>query len=311
MHRPIAFLCSGQGGQHPGMFDLFADCAECEPVFAAASRQLGQDPRRFVREADREAMFADREAQILCCTHALVAWAGLASARPERVVIAGYSVGELAAWGCAGALDTEATLRLTHRRAIIMEAIAPPDGGLAGIVGLTRTVLDPILLRHGTSIAIINDTDSFVIGGHAAALEASCQDALANGATRAHRIPVAVPSHTSLLAQAVEPFRLALREATPRQPQIMYRLLSGIDGDAVHNVEMGCDKLARQICTPVDWMACLESCREAEAVRALELGPGTALSRMAAPYFSSDSVRSTDEFRTMLGLRTWLSRDGD
>jgi [acyl-carrier-protein] S-malonyltransferase len=72
----------------------------------------------------------------------------------------------------------------------------------------------------------------------------------------------------------------------------MYRLLSEVDGDAVHDVETGCDKLARQICTLVDWMARLESCREAEAVRAFELGPGTALSRMAAPYFSSDSVRS-------------------
>jgi len=308
MHRPVAFLCSGQGGQHAGMFDLFADCAACEPMFAAASEYLRQDPRRFVREAAREALFADREAQILCCTHALVAWAGLGSARPERAVIAGYSVGELAAWGCAGVLDTAATLRLTDLRANIMESVAPPDGGLAGIVGLTRTVLDPILLRHDAAIAIINDTDSFVIGGDAAALEASCQEALANGATRAHRIPVAVPSHTNLLTKAVEPFRVALREATPRQPQMMYRLLSGIDGDAVHDVETGCDKLARQICTPVNWMTCLESCREAEAVRALELGPGTALSRMAASYFSSDSVRSADDFRTMAGLRSWLSR---
>jgi malonyl CoA-acyl carrier protein transacylase len=53
----------------------------------------------------------------------------------------------------------------------------------------------------------------------------------------------------------------------------MYRLLSGVDGDAVHELETGCDKLARQICTRVDWMARLESCREAEAVRAFELGP--------------------------------------
>ena len=91
----------------------------------------------------------------------------------------------------------------------------------------------------------------------------------------------------------------------------MYRLLSGVDGDAVHDVETGCDKLARQICTRVDWMARLESCREAEAVRAFELGPGTALSRTAAPYFSSKCPLETDEFRTMAGLRAWLSRDDD
>jgi [acyl-carrier-protein] S-malonyltransferase len=87
----------------------------------------------------------------------------------------------------------------------------------------------------------------------------------------------------------------------------MYRLLSGIDGDAVHDVEAACEKLARQICTPVDgwpaWKAAMK--------QRLELGPGTALSRMAAPYFSSDSVRSTDEFRTLAGLRNWLSRNSD
>jgi [acyl-carrier-protein] S-malonyltransferase len=93
------------------MFDLFADCSAAEPVFAAASKLLGQDPRRFVREAAPADLFADRAAQILCCTQALAAWAGLGAARPVRTVIAGYSVGELAAWGCAGALDMRTTLQ--------------------------------------------------------------------------------------------------------------------------------------------------------------------------------------------------------
>jgi [acyl-carrier-protein] S-malonyltransferase len=87
--------------------------------------------------------------------------------------------------------------------------------------------------------------------------------------------------------------------------------LSGIDGDTVEDVETGCDKLARQICTTVDWAACLESCRSAEAELALELGPGTALSRMAAPLFPEGGVRSTEEFRTISGLRAWLLRAGD
>ena len=45
----------------------------------------------------------------------------------------------------------------------------------------------------------------------------------------------------------------------------------------------GCGKLASQLCTAVNWAACLESRRAAEADLDLELGPGTALSRMAAP----------------------------
>ena len=85
------------------MFDLVANCPEAEPVFAAAAEVLGQDPRRFVREAAPADLFSDRSGQILCCTQALAARAALGTAWPARAVIAGYSIGELAAWGCAGA----------------------------------------------------------------------------------------------------------------------------------------------------------------------------------------------------------------
>ncbi len=311
MHRPVAILCSGQGGQHSAMFDLFADSAAAEPVFLAAAELLGEDPRRFVRQAAPTDLFADRVAQILCCTQAMATWAGLATARPARAVVAGYSVGELAAWGCAGTLDMSAVLQLAQRRTTAMEAAAPPDSGLAAVVGLSRSMLEPILGRHATAIAIINGPDSFVIGGHVAGLDAACRDATASGATRAFRLPVSVPSHTMLLAKAAEDFRTTLRTMAPQPPKATYRLLSGIDGDTVHDIQTGCDKLARQICTPVNWAACLESCRAAEAVLALELGPGRALSHMAEAFFPAGATRSTEDFRTVAGLRAWLSRSSD
>ncbi len=94
-------------------------------------------------------------------------------------------------------------------------------------------------------------------------------------------------------------------------PRPGYRLLSGIDGETVWDMETGREKLARQIATPINWAACLESCRAAGAGRALELGPGTAMSRMAARVFPEGYARSTEEFRTLAGLRAWLSRAGD
>jgi [acyl-carrier-protein] S-malonyltransferase len=308
MRGPVAILCSGQGGQHAGMFGLCGDCPESEPVFAAAAQYLGQDPRKFVREASAEALFADRAGQILCCTQALALWTSFAAARPSHLVIAGYSIGEVAAWGCAGALDSVATIWLADRRAAIMDAVAPAQSGLSGIIGLTRQELEPILLRHGAVIAIINGGDSFVIGGRLDTLDACCREATAQGARRAVHVRVSVPSHTVLLADAVAPFRAALAEAAPKDPNAAYRLLSGIDGDTVHDMASGCDKLARQICTTVDWAACLESCREANAEYVLELGPGTAMSRMAASLFPDGHVRSADDFRSLAGLRDWLSR---
>jgi malonyl CoA-acyl carrier protein transacylase len=117
MESLVAILCSGQGRQHPAMFDLVASCPEAEPVFAAAAKALGQDPRRFVREAASADLFADLAGQILCCTQALATRAALGPAWPARAVIAGYSIGELAAWGCAGAIDGPTTLGLAQRRA--------------------------------------------------------------------------------------------------------------------------------------------------------------------------------------------------
>jgi [acyl-carrier-protein] S-malonyltransferase len=308
MHGLVAVLCSGQGGQHPAMFDLVANCPEAEPIFAASASVLGQDPRRFVHEVAPAELFSDLSGQILCCTQALAVWAALGTVRPARTVIAGYSVGELAAWGCADALNGPRTLRLAQRRAAAMDLAAPRDSGLAAIVGLRRPTLEPILAQHALSIAIVDDVDTFVVGGHSADLEAACEDAAARGARRTVSLRVAVPSHTPLLVEATEQFRAILRESSPRLPSTGYRLLSGIDGDTIHDMETGIDKLARQISTTIDWAACLESCRAAGAEAALELGPGVALSQMASALFPDGRARAVEEFRTVAGLRTWLQR---
>src|SRR3954470_18091096 len=100
MSGPIAILCSGQGTQHARMFDLVAQAPETQGVLEAARAVLeGKDPRQFVRDADAATLYSNRVGQILCCTQALAAWAMINRHRAGPVVIAGYSVGELAAWG--------------------------------------------------------------------------------------------------------------------------------------------------------------------------------------------------------------------
>ena len=108
MVGPIAILCSGQGTQHPGMFDLVAQAPEAQGVWETARAVLEEkDPRQFVRDADPATLYSNRVGQILCCTQALAAWAMINSHLVEPVIIAGYSVGELAAWGCAGLCGEE------------------------------------------------------------------------------------------------------------------------------------------------------------------------------------------------------------
>jgi [acyl-carrier-protein] S-malonyltransferase len=63
-----AVLCSGQGFQNAGMFDLMADAPEAAPIFEAAKLVLnGKDPRQLAREASSEALHADKVGQDARC----------------------------------------------------------------------------------------------------------------------------------------------------------------------------------------------------------------------------------------------------
>jgi [acyl-carrier-protein] S-malonyltransferase len=109
----LAILCSGQGRQHPDMFALTGDAPEAAQLFAHAAELLGgKDPRNLVRSETGEALHRNRAGQILCAIQALAAAAALKDAMPGRIVVAGYSVGEVAAWGVGGLLSATDTLDL-------------------------------------------------------------------------------------------------------------------------------------------------------------------------------------------------------
>ena len=305
-----AVLCSGQGYQGAGMFDLLADAPEAVPVFKSAEFVLeGKDPRQLVHELGNDELHADKVGQILCCTQAMAAWAVLSTKVPHPLVVAGYSVGELAAWGVAGLLDYEEVLHLASQRAAAMDKSTTQPSGLVAIRGLTRDKLDPICKVRGAYVAIVNAEDQMLVGGTRKALEAIAQDARAAGAERTMMLPVAVPSHTPLLAEASEEFRQALFKAhLPEQVPPDVRLLSGIDGDTVFDVHMGAEKLARQIEQTVNWAACMESCRAAGVATVFELGPGDALTHMMHEFMPGGDVHSLSEFHSLSGFEHWMER---
>ncbi len=309
MRDAMAILCSGQGNQHQDMFRLVADRLEAEPVIAAAAVHLDSvDPRDFVAKANQETLFSNHSGQILCCTQALATWALVRSTLPARVVIAGYSVGELAAWGCAGIFKADQTLALAARRAKLMDAATPPGAGLAGIVGLSRPAIDALTHRYDVFVAIINGADSFVIGGQSQELDAAVAAAATQGAMRAHRLHVAVPSHTPLLNAAAEDFEKVLAQEEMRPRTAGVTLLCGLDGSVIADPVRDYRRLSSQIAHPIDWQACLEALSENNAVAALELGPGTALSRITTSLLSDFPCRAAADFRTINGIRDWLSK---
>ena len=141
----LALLCSGQGWQLPGVFALTGDAAEAAGLFAHAATLLGgRDPREIVRTDTTEALHHNRVGQILCTLQALAAAAALKDAMPDRLIVAGYSIGEVAAWGVAGLLSMTDTLDLAVKRAEAMDAAASSSEGLSFVRGLSRGAIDTL-----------------------------------------------------------------------------------------------------------------------------------------------------------------------
>jgi [acyl-carrier-protein] S-malonyltransferase len=307
----LAILCSGQGRQHPDMFALTGGSPEAASLFAHAAKLLGADPRDFVRNESSETVHRNRAGQILCTVQALAAAAALRDVMPGRKIVAGYSVGEVAAWGVGGLFGATETLNLVTRRAEAMDAATQPGDGLIFVRGLSRTDIDRLCVRHGAAVAIVNPGEAFVLGGGSVALQAIAGEAKEMHAAHVVELPVEVASHTSRLGVASETFRESLRLISPTFPAAGARILSGVDGAPVISTETGLDKLAAQISQTVQWASCLQGCIEAGATAFLEFGPGQAQSRMVAGAWHDVPTRSLEDFKTLQGARAWLAHHVD
>jgi [acyl-carrier-protein] S-malonyltransferase len=291
------------------MFDLTSAAPEASELFAYATTLLGHDPRSWVRSAGLDELHRDRTAQLLCVLQTLSAAAVLAQAMPVRRCVAGYSVGEVAAWSVAGLIAPAETLDLVAERAEAMDAARRGEQGMLFVRGLEREVIVQLCVHRDAAVAIVNPGDGWVIGGQKSALDAIAVEALQRGAKRVVPVPVSVASHTYLLADASATFRECLANTSiALTPQTGARLLSGVDGAAVLDVALGIDKLARQISHTVQWASCLASCVEAGARAFIEFGPGHALAEMAAGAYPGIPARSLDDFRSLQGMRAWLDR---
>lgn len=305
---PIAILCSGQGPQHPNMFALTGDAPEAADLFAHAATLLGgRDPRDMVQTDIDDAVHHNRVGQILCTLQAVAATAALRDAWSRRLIVAGYSVGEVAAWNVAGLVDATITLDLVARRAEAMDAASMPGDCLLLVRGLSWGTVEDLCKRHDAAVAIVDPGDAYVLGGVGMALDTMADEAKKMDAVRVVRVAVNVASHTQRLAAASVEFRKEL-DQTPMKhtPDAHVRLFSGIDGSPVVDIAAGLDKLANQISHTVQWTACLEGCVEAGASALIELGPGRALNEMATSAYPDIPVRSLEDFRTLQGARAWL-----
>lgn len=302
----LALLCPGQGGQHAAMLEPLRGHAAAEALLADVER-LVPGGLRATAERGGDRAFENRVAQPLVCAVSLAAWAALREALPAPRLVAGYSLGELTAYGCAGALLAEEAVRLAGERAARMDEAATVPSGLLGVRGLPRARIEALAAAGGAEVAIDNGPDHLVLGGPAAALPGLTEAALAAGARTALRLPIGVAAHTSLLAGAVIPFAAALTGSGLARPEIP--VLSGVDAAPVRGRAEAIAALSRQLARRIAWADCLAAAAELGCTVFLELGPGAALARMAGELLPGAAARSVADFRSLGGAAEWVRRE--
>lgn len=307
----LLLLCPGQGDQHPDMFKLArtspAANALADRLLSALDGGLECGVANGLASGD---IYANRIAQPLIVTAALSMWEALRAHAPPPALVAGYSIGELTAYGVAGAITPEQAVTLAAQRAQWMDdcARAAPGQALLAITGLTLASASKLAAPFGYHVSIETGEDTCIVGGPAAQAD-DLQQAVEAAGARGRRLPVEVASHTAYMQNAVAPFAQALRD-TPFQP-LQAPVLAGIDASVVRDQARAVDTLSRQLAEKIRWLACMDAAAEAGITVALELGPGSALSKMLQNRHPHINTRSVADFRTLDGILKWLDRAAD
>lgn len=295
----LALLFPGQGSQHPLMLPWLDAEAAARPALEALSTLL---PRPWRDGGAGPAWWqTNAVAQPLVTGVAIAAWQALASQLPAPAVVAGYSVGELAACAAAGCFDTAAALSLAARRAQAMDAAAAGHKG--GLLALQGARALQLAQSTALSVAIRIGEEFVIVGGPLAELEAQALAWTALG-LRCTPLPIAIASHTPAMAAAAAAFARHLLDIPPRPARVP--VVSNASGNASRSAPVLAAALAEQIATTVRWDDCMDCIAERQVRCVLEVGPGAALAAMWRDRHPGIPSRSVDEFQSAEGVVRWV-----
>ena len=288
----LAFLFTGQGSQYIDMgLDLAAQYQVVADTFREADAVmeplLGRPLTAFIRrdpslseEAQFEALRATEISQpaTLTVDVALLRLLGAWGVGPD--VVAGHSLGEYGAAVAAGMLTFKEALVAVSARGREMAAVKLDDfGKMAGIATSVETVMEVLAEVPGYVVAANkNCPTQTVIAGETESVEAAIELFKSRGIT-VYPLPVSHAFHSRIVAPASEPLRRVLQKLDIQEPK--RRISTNVDSryypTGAGAREAAIEILAKQVASPVEWIAQVERMYADGARIFVECGPKRAL----------------------------------
>lgn len=247
----------------------------------AWSELAGLDLVELGTVADADAIKDTAVTQPLVVAASLLAYEVLADrfTLPDDVVVAGHSVGELAAAAVAGVLTSDDAVALAAVRGREMAAaceLAPT--GMAAIMGGEPDDVVAWLAEHDLVGANMNGAGQIVAAGPVDGIDAIVTEK-PDFVRKVIKLKVAGAFHTSYMATAQEALRARAKEVTVSDPA--RTLLSNADGTRVTDGAEVLARLVNQVTLPVRWDLCMATMKELGVHATAELPPAGALTGLA------------------------------
>jgi [acyl-carrier-protein] S-malonyltransferase len=281
----LAVLSPGQGSQKPGFLTPWLDLPGAEARLTEWSALAGVDLLHLGTRADADEIKDTARTQPLLVAAALLAGEQLPL---ERVtVIAGHSIGELAATALAGVLTPADAITLAGVRGREMAAAcALEPTGMSAVLGGDPDEVVATIEKHGLFPANRNGAGQIVAAGAQSALA----EFAAAPPARARVIALAVAGafHTPFMAPAETALAAVAGGVTVRDPA--RTLLSNLDGTAVTTGAEMLQRLVRQVTAPVRWDLCMRTLKDLGVTGVIELPPAGTLAGLIKRELKGDGA---------------------
>ncbi|WP_238006097.1 ACP S-malonyltransferase [Dactylosporangium sp. AC04546] len=301
----LAVLAPGQGSQKPGFLTPWLALPGAEARLRWWSALSGVDLVHLGTVADEDEIKDTAKTQPLLVAAALLA----AEHLPMRdaAVVAGHSVGELAASALAGVLAPEAAVTLAGVRGREMAAAcALEPTGMAAVLGGDPDEVLAAIEAAGLYPANRNGAGQVVAAGAAAGLEKFA----AAPPARARIIPLKVAGafHTPYMAPAEEALARVAAGITPSPAARI--LLSNRDGAAVQHGPTMLLRLVRQVTAPVRWDLCMDTLASLGVTAVIELAPAGTLAGLVKRTIKGIEIVQVNTPDDLPAARAAIARHG-